>query len=95
MRIAFALVGMLVMTVVAVGVLFIGVLGFTPTTTCSGACQAPLVITLAGTVVIGLAATFATWFRAVREPRAAVPWLGAALIIVLYLVSLQIAQNVL
>ncbi|WP_394616930.1 hypothetical protein JNUCC0626_46190 [Lentzea sp. JNUCC 0626] len=94
MRMAFALVGMLAMFVAAVGVLFFGVLGFTPTSTCSGACQAPLLITLVGTVVIGLAATFATWFRAVREPRAYCPYLGAVLMVMLFFVSLSIAEAV-
>lgn len=95
MRIAVALLGMLVMFVAAVGVLFFGVLGFTPVRTCTGACHAPLLIILVGTVVIGLSATFATWFRAVREPRAYCPWVGAALIVLLFLVSLKIAENVL
>ncbi|MFI6099786.1 hypothetical protein ACIA8G_29870 [Lentzea sp. NPDC051213] len=95
MRIVVALVGMLVMFVVAVGVLFIGILGFTPTTPCTGACHAPLMITLVGTIVIGLSATFATWFRALQQPRAYAPWIGAGLTVVLYLVSLSIAEKVL
>ncbi|MCP2204325.1 hypothetical protein [Lentzea flava] len=95
MRIALALAGMLVMFVVAVGVLFLGVLGFTPVNACSGACYAPFMMATVGTVVIGLSAAFATWFRALREPRAYWPWVGAALMVGLYLVSLSVAEKVL
>ena len=64
MRIPVAIFGMLVMFVAAVGVLFLGVLGFTPVTACTGACCAPFMMATVGTIVIGLSATFATWFRA-------------------------------
>lgn len=95
MRMALALVGMMAMFWMAVGVLFISILGFVPTSTCGGVCQAPLMMTLVGTVVIGLSATFATWFRALREPRAYWPWIGAALMFVLYLAALVVAELVL
>jgi len=95
MRIVVALLGMLVMFCAAVFVLFFGILGFTPTRPCSGSCQAPLMLSLIGPVVFGLAATFATWFRALREPRAYWPWIGAALIIGTYLVALSVASQVL
>ncbi|MBM7864730.1 hypothetical protein [Lentzea nigeriaca] len=95
MRIALALVGMLVMFVVAVGVLFLGVLGFTPVNACTGTCYAPFMMATVGTIVIGLSAAFATWFRALREPRAYWSWIGTALMIALYLVSLSVAQKVL
>lgn len=95
MRIPVAVLGMLVMFVVAVGVLFLGILGFTPVQTCGGTCYAPFMMATVGTIVIGLSATFATWFRALREPRAYWPYLGAALMVVLYLVSLKVAEQVL
>jgi hypothetical protein len=95
MRIPVAVFGMLVMFVVACGVLFMGVLGFTPVRTCSGACHAPFMMATVGTFVIGLSATFATWFRALREPRAYWPWIGAGLMVALYLVSLSVAEQVL
>jgi hypothetical protein len=95
MRIVVALLGMLVMFVVAVGVLFFGILGFTPTRACSGVCFAPFMMSTVGTIVIGLSATFATWFRALREPRAYCPWIGAVLIAGLYLVALSVAEQVL
>ena len=95
MRIPVAVFGMLVMFVVAVGVLFFGVLGFTPVSACTGMCFAPFMMATVGTVVIGLSATFATWFRALREPRAYWPWIGAGLMVVLYLVALSVAEQVL
>ncbi len=95
MRIAIALIGMMVMFAVAVGVLFIGILGYVPVSTCGGMCLAPLMMTTVGTVVIGLAATFATWFRALREPRAQWPFAGAALMIGFYVLSLLVADQVL
>ena len=95
MRIPVAVFGMLVMFVVAVGVLFLGILGFTPVQACSGACLAPFTMTLVGTFVIGLSATFATWFRALRSPRAYWPFVGAGLIVVLYLAALSVAEQVL
>ncbi|GAA3656890.1 hypothetical protein C8D87_104254 [Lentzea atacamensis] len=95
MRIPVAVFGMLVMFVVAVGVLFFGILGFTPVQACTGACYAPFMMATVGTIVIGLSATFATWFRALREPRAYWPWIGAALMVVLYLASLSVAEQVL
>ncbi|MFS8095828.1 hypothetical protein LFM09_01700 [Lentzea alba] len=95
MRLPVAIFGTLVMFVVAVGVLFFGVLGFTPVQTCSGACFAPFMMATVGTIVIGLSATFATWFRALREPRAYVPYIGAGLMVVLYLVALSVAERVL
>ena len=95
MRIPVALLGMLVMFVVAVGVLFLGILGFTPVQACTGVCFAPFMMATVGTIVIGLSATFATWFRALREPRAYWPWIGAGLMIALYLVALSVAEKVL
>lgn len=95
MRIPVAVFGMVVMFVAAVGVLFLGVLGFTPVNPCAGACYAPFMMATVGTVVIGLSATFATWFRALREPRAYFPWIGAALMAALYLVALSVAEQVL
>ncbi|MFC3895909.1 hypothetical protein ACFOWZ_30910 [Lentzea rhizosphaerae] len=95
MRIPVAVFGMVVMFVAAVGVLFLGVLGFTPVNACTGACYAPFMMATVGTVVIGLSATFATWFRALREPRAYWPWIGAALMAALYLVALSVAEQVL
>jgi hypothetical protein len=95
MRIPVAVLGMLVMFVVGVGVLFFGILGFTPVQTCTGTCYAPFMMATVGTIVIGLSATFATWFRALPEPRAYWPYLGAALMVVLYLVSLKVAEHVL
>jgi hypothetical protein len=95
MRIPVAVFGMLVMFVVAVGVLFLGILGFTPVQTCSGVCFAPFMMATVGTVVIGLSATFATWFRALRSPRAYWPYIGAALMAALYLVALSVAEQVL
>ncbi|MCP2250180.1 hypothetical protein [Lentzea aerocolonigenes] len=95
MRIPVAVFGMFVMFVVAVGVLFLGVLGFTPVNACTGTCYAPFMMATVGTVVIGLSATFATWFRALREPRAYFPWIGAALMVALYLVALSVAEQVL
>ncbi|NKE57178.1 hypothetical protein FXN61_10160 [Lentzea sp. PSKA42] len=95
MRIPVAVVGMLVMFMVAVGVLFLGILGFTPVQKCTGACMVPFTMTLVGTFVIGLSATFATWFRALRAPRAYWPWIGAGLMVVLYLVALAVADQVL
>ncbi|ANZ38984.1 hypothetical protein BBK82_25850 [Lentzea guizhouensis] len=95
MRIVVALLGMLVLFGAAVFVMFFGILGFTPTTTCSGTCQVPLVLSFVAPVVFGLAATFATWFRALQRPRAYWPWLGAALILGTYLVSLSVADRVL
>lgn len=62
---------------------------------CTGACYAPFMMATVGTVVIGLSATFATWFRALREPRAYFPWIGAALMAALYLVALSVAEQVL
>jgi hypothetical protein len=95
MRIPVAVFGMVVMFVAAVGVLFLGVLGFTPVNACTGACYAPFMMATVGTVVIGLSATFATWFRALREPRAYWPWIGAALMVALYVVALSVAERVL
>ncbi len=95
MRIPVAIFGMLVMFVVGVGVLFFGILGFTPVQACTGACHAPFMMATVGTIVIGLSATFATWFRALREPRAYWPYLGAALMVGLYLVALSVAEQVL
>ena len=95
MRIPVAVFGMLVMVVVAVGVLFLGILGFTPVNACTGTCYAPFMMATVGTIVIGLSATFATWFRALRQPRAYWPWIGAALMAALYVVSLKVAEHVL
>jgi hypothetical protein len=95
MRIPVAVFGMLVMFVVAVGVLFLGILGFTPVQTCTGACFAPFMMATVGIIVIGLSATFATWFRALRQPRAYWPYIGAALMAALYLVALSVAEQVL
>lgn len=95
MRIVVALVGMLVMFCAAVFVMFFGILGFTPVSRCSGACHLPMMMSLVAPIVFGLAATFATWFRALREPRAHWPWIGAALIIGTYLVALSVAERVL
>lgn len=95
MRIAVALFGTLVMFVLSIGVLFLGILGFTPVSPCTGSCHAPLVLVLVGTAVIWLSTMFATWFRALRAPRAYWPWIGAGLIIALYVVSLKSAEQVL
>ena len=95
MRLPVAIFGMLVMFVVAVGVLFLGILGFTPVQRCTGACHAPFMMATVGTAVIGLSATFATWFRALREPRAYWPYVGAGLMVGLYLVALSVAEEVL
>ncbi|WP_086665052.1 hypothetical protein [Lentzea kentuckyensis] len=95
MRIAVALFGTLAMFVLSIGVLFLGILGFTPVNPCTGPCHVPLALVLVGTGVIWLSTMFATWFRALREPRAYWPWIGALLIVVLYLVSLKIAEQVL
>lgn len=95
MRIVVALLGMVVMFCAAVFVMFFGILGFTPVSQCGGACHLPMMLSLIMPIVFGLAATFATWFRALREPRAYWPWIGAALIVGTYLVALSVAEKVL
>lgn len=93
MRIVVALLGMPVLFGAAVFMMFFGILGCTPTRSCSGMCQVPLVLSLVASVLIGLVTVFATWFRAVQRPRAYWPWPGAALSIGTYPVSLSVAER--
>jgi hypothetical protein len=97
-RIALAVLGTVALVFGACFAVVLGVLAFTPTTACTpttgGVCsygQLPVKLAVFAVPGIVLLSVLATWAGALRRPRAAFPYVGAALVAAVFAVALAIA----
>jgi hypothetical protein len=98
MRIFLAVAGTVVLLFGACVAMVVGILAFTPTTSCdtstTGACaygQLPMTLVLIGTPVVVVCSVLATWVRALARPRAAFPYLGIVLVVLVFTIALSLA----
>ena len=98
MRIALAVLGTVALVFGACFAVVLGVLAFTPTTACApttgGVCsygQLPQKLAVFAIPAVVVLSVLATWAGALRRPRAAFPYVGAALVAAVFAVALAIA----
>jgi hypothetical protein len=98
MRIFLAVAGTVVLLFGACVAMVLGILAFTPTTSCdnsnTGVCaygQLPMMLVLIGTPVVVIGTLLGTWVGALPKPRAAFPYLGLALVVLVFMFALSLA----